>query len=226
MLADLPALHGYTLADLERLSRLSAGTAHANAGWSITERCEIAWSGMAEALVVATEPPAQADLVAAGRQAIYRGVRADLHHHGVSKRDPLAGIGSMRAFAAYWWYWAALTSAGPEERVVDRTALAQIWTRLTERDRQALVALAVHETYRAAAEALGISYDRFKERVHFARRRFRRLWFWPDADPGCWGTDRRVANGGAQLADARSRRRLDDRRRRRGVRPDAAEATT
>jgi hypothetical protein len=217
MTRALPVLHGYTLRDLERLSRLAAGTAHANAGWSITERCEIAWSGMAEALVIATEAPTQKDMVAAGRQAIYRGVKADLHHHGFAKRDPLAGVGSMRAFAAYWWYWAALTSAGPEDGVVERVALAQIWPRLTERDRQALLALAVHETYQAAAAALGISYRRFVERVSYARRRFRRLWFWPAADPGCWGTDRRTSNTGARLAPERARERAADRRRRKVV---------
>lgn len=214
-MADVAVLHGYTLGDLDALSLQAAGTTWASMGWSPSERREIAWSAIAEALVVAVEAPTRGVLIQAGRRGIYRGIRDHMHHHGVERRDLLKGLGSMGAFATYWWWASRRWSGSPEGRVVERVALIQIWPHLTDRDRQALVALAVHETYQAAAAALGIDYRRFVERISYARRRFRRLWFWPDADPGCWGTDRRVMNGGQRPVVGKEARRAADRRRRR-----------
>jgi hypothetical protein len=52
-------------------------------------------------------------------------------------------------------YWHDTGRAGPEERITERLALAQIWPRLRPKDRELLAAMAEHEDYGKAAAALG-----------------------------------------------------------------------
>lgn len=182
--------HGTTLAELHRLARLAAGTINVAHG-SAADRCQLAWAAIADALLAADTPPDPRRLVWAGRTAIYRAARDDWHHWGVSKRDPLAGVGSMRAFRVFWWPQVS-PDPGPEGPVVERAAVAQIWPTLTDAQRQALLALATTGNYRAAAALLGISYQSLKDRLCAARRRFRRLWHEGETPSRPWGTDRRV----------------------------------
>lgn len=224
---DLPVLHGYTLGDLDRLSRIAGRRVHISAismAWDMRERHELAWSGIAEALVLAEERPPTSRLVVAGRQAIYRGVRDDYRHHGVERRDPLAGMHSAPAFASYWWWLHRGHETDHAGGIVDRAALAQIWPLLREIDRVSLAALAVHGTYQAAAAALGINYVAFKQRIILARRRFAIHWYRPGLPARPYGVDRRVSVGDVPARRvAQSNRPLGavHRRHRAGVATDA-----
>jgi hypothetical protein len=70
----------------------------------------------------------------------------------------------------------ARVTPGPEERVVDRVAVAQIWPRLRPLHQQVPAALAAHEDYGRAAAALGKSRKTFTTQVGQARRAFLDLW--------------------------------------------------
>jgi hypothetical protein len=186
--------HGYTLTELHRLARLAAGTILVDGrGSSATEHYQTAWSAMIEHLLIHEDAPEPGQLVWVGKSAIYHAVRDDWRHWGIAKRDPSNGLGSMRAFQIYWWSQAS-TIPGPENRVVEREALAQIWDKLTEQQRQTLLALAATDNYQAAADLLGISYQAFKDRICVARARFKRWWHQHETPSGPWGTDRRVGS--------------------------------
>ncbi|MER7213159.1 hypothetical protein ABT340_39365 [Streptosporangium sp. NPDC000239] len=181
--------YGYNLADLQRLTRFSMGRTF---GGSLDyhTRHEVAWSAITEALYAADQPPEPGELIAAGQAAIAEHLRIDMRHHGRSLRYT---SGQAPRFAAYWTGLGRGTPS-PEERVVDATALWQIWPRLTDRQREALLALAAHDDYRAAAEALGVTPATFRVLVSKARRTFFALWHEGEQPSRVWGTDRRVGS--------------------------------
>lgn len=78
-----------------------------------------------------------------------------------------------------------------DERVIDRTALWQIWSRLTEVDRSVLMALATHNDYELAAASLNKTYRTFITQIQSARKRFLALWHEGEAPSRVWGRDRR-----------------------------------
>lgn len=213
MSSDLPVLHGYTVRDLDRMSLHAATAGAGRLGYELHEAADLAWSAMAEALVLADEPPAGGDLIGIGRRAIYRGSEQDARHHGVA-RDRL------RWRATFVTYWLRPVEPTPEELVVDRLALAQILPALERRQIQALWALALHGTHQAACAALDLSLSAYEVRLRRARTAVRAAWFAPDPDPGHRGRDRRVGVRGRELSDSRRRERLiarqRDRRRRLG----------
>lgn len=177
--------YGYNLADLEKATRLAL--------WRVVgghldyrTRYDLAWSAITEALYSAAEPPTPADLVAAGQAAIARHVRIDMRHRGVQ----FGGRTGPR-FATYWMGLSSRTPS-PEDRVVDAVALWQIWPHLTNRQREALLALAAHEDYRAAAAALGVAPGTYKVLIGTARRRFLALWHEGEAPSRPWGAYRRA----------------------------------
>ena len=183
--------HGYNLADLDRLTRMSIARVY---GLTIDYRTryELAWSMIAEALYAADSdsPPTPNDLVLAGQKAISQSVYDEMHHRGY---DSNKGGGCMPKFAAYWegmrrW-------VGPEAGVVERLALAQIWERLAPTHREALHALSVCEDYGAAAELLGKSYGTFASSISRARRAFLELWHEGEEPSRPWGFDRRSCHG-------------------------------
>ncbi len=200
--SSLEIAHGVTAQDLTGLSRSIARSMSRLCPWEIPERAEIAWSAMAEVLISLPAPPTPRELRLAGVQAVYRGLRSDRHHRGL--RQDAYGIAPN--FARYW---ERLSTPGPENGVTDQLALAQIWRGLRPQDRRSLWALAEAGSYQGAADAIGISYKAFIARLNIARRAVRTHWFWPAADPGCFGTDRRVNNAGGHPADssAQARRR-------------------
>jgi hypothetical protein len=183
--------HGYTLDDLRRLAGGVVKYAWSTHGDQV-ERLEVAWSAIAEALYASETAPARRDLFQAGMDAMGRYEADDRHHHGVPSSGPhaYAGFGIAANFRAYWCL--AMTSPSPEEGVVERVALAQIWPRLTEGQRRALLALAAFDDYAAAAKALGMTYQSFCGRVREARLRFLALWHEGETPSRIWGRDRRI----------------------------------
>lgn len=165
---DLHTLRfGYNMADLDRLTRLAAGRVFGG-DFFIVDKYDLAWSAIAEALYAAADRPDPQDLVRTGQKAISAARMKDLGQHGLSTSGPAP------RFAAYWTGLRATPS--PETRIVERTALWQILPHLTEVQRAAVHALAVHGSYTAAAGALGIRYGAFVNQIHLARRRFFSLW--------------------------------------------------
>jgi hypothetical protein len=61
---------------------------------------------------------------------------------------------------------------GPEEKVAERVALAQIWPRLRPVHCEVLTALAACGDYGLAAESLGKSRKTFTQQISTARREF------------------------------------------------------
>lgn len=182
--------HGYNLADLDRLTKRAIWRV-----WGVhldyRTRYDLAWSAITEHLYASAEPPSPSDLVFAGQDEIANHVRDQMRHHGRDKTND----GEIRRFFATYWELSIRHAPAPERRVVERTALWQIWPTLTEAQRRALLALAAHGTHQAAAESLGITVKTFRQHVGNARRRFLELWHEHEQPSRFWGTDRLVHRG-------------------------------
>jgi DNA-directed RNA polymerase specialized sigma24 family protein len=184
--------HGYTLDSLTRMAHFAARRRKPwHRGVELSARYEVAWAAIAEHLYAAEEPPTSADLVRAAWEAI--------RHHADSRRQFLGRAhdgpdGPGRNFERYWRAIAG-PADGPEERLIERLALAQIWPHLTPANRDALTALAVHDDYRDAAAALGIPYSTFKSRISEGRRQFLALWHDGETPSRPWARDRRAGPG-------------------------------
>jgi hypothetical protein len=194
--------HGYTLDDLRRLAGGVVKHAWSQLG-DQADRLEVVWSAIAEALYASETAPARRDLFQAGMDAMGRYDADDRHHHGIASSGPhaYAGRGSSPAFQTYWCL--AMTARSPEDGVVERVALAQIWPRLTEGQRRALLALAAFDDYAAAAEALGIKYQSFHSLIRAARIRFLALWHEGESPSRVWGRDRRIWRRGVEGVEHR-----------------------
>jgi hypothetical protein len=181
--------HGYTMRDLDRLAA-SACTYDRSMASDATTRYEIAWSAIAEALCTATEPPDWHELFTVGWRAIYAEVREMRHMFGHRDKDGTNEVASSQRFRQYW----TLPPDRPEEGIAERMALPQILAVLSPTEREAVVALAVHDDYQAAADSLGINYGALTARLIAARKRFRAHWYAPETAPPVKGTDRRVGS--------------------------------
>lgn len=149
---DAPLRHGYTMARLYELTLIAVRCERWYRHRDFHERADIAWSAIAEHLYAAGEPPSRSDLIRAGMLAIGAHYDKDWAQYGIYPKDRYAETGVN--FERYWAI-AARPTPGPEERVVERAALRQIWHELTHGQREALTALAVHDDYARAADALG-----------------------------------------------------------------------
>ncbi|MER5696054.1 hypothetical protein ACWDBO_30160 [Streptomyces mirabilis] len=186
-----PALHGYTLDDLHHLSRHVVHSDRWYTAADIEDRYDTAWHAIVEHLLTATEPPTRRDLFQAGLRGSDQSVRQHQQAHGYNHHQP--GAGTRPRFERYWTTTAAHTPS-PEDRVVDRRALAQIWPRLTPRQQQALTALAATDDYQQAAALLQVTPGTFHVLISKARQRFLALWHEGEQASRIWGTDRRVGS--------------------------------
>jgi DNA-directed RNA polymerase specialized sigma24 family protein len=216
------ALHGYSLADLDRIA---LHVVRINLAWwpagDRRDQRDTAWEGIAEHLCAASSPPSRQDLIEAGRAALSREVKDHARHHGAGSHNGIANAGAR--FAAFWSSASAVPS--PEGPVTERVAVAQVLAALTPRQQDALLALALHGDYWAAAEALGIRPQTFRSLLGRARGEFFRLWFAPDVPPRVKGTDRRTERhetGDPAELERRARDAERARARRAGARGEAA----
>lgn len=190
-LGDTEIRHGYTLTDVHQLARLAVHTARAWYAMDYLDRLDAAWYGIVEHLHEAEHWPPRHDLVRAGQQAVHALVVGEMHHAGYYKYKTHgfdSGPGSMPGFVKYWHHPPTVI----EPRIVERVTLAQIWPVLTSRQRDAFTALAIHDDYVLAAEALGIEPQTFRSLIGRARREFLRLWHEGEAPSRLWRADRRV----------------------------------
>lgn len=181
--------HGYTLRDLNRMAR-AACVADRTYSSDMTTRYDTAWSAIAEHLVAAEEPPARQELVRVGWQAIYREVRAVQQLYGVDRSERAGDVASAPRFTAYWTH----IPRPPDEGIIERIAVPQILATLWDVERDAVLALAVHNDYQRAADSLGISYKALVRNINAGRKRFKRRWYAPETALPVTGTDRRVGS--------------------------------
>lgn len=178
--------HGYNLADLDRLTRVALSRVRTDRADG-QYRYAAAWSAIAEHLYSVDERPSWQDLAYTGQKAIGRLTRDEMRHHGKSTTTP------GEVWPAYVRYWDSVIhyAPSPEFKVVENTALWQIWPQLTPNDRRVLLALAAHENHSRAANACDMTYMAFRAAISLARRRFLRLWHEHETPSRPWGVDRR-----------------------------------
>src|SRR5262249_29740424 len=138
--------------------------------------------------------PQRHDLLRAGSAAIGEHVRRERAYAGQDRDNAWSDTGTRPRWVMFW-EWATRNTPSHESGVVERTALRQIWHRLSETHQQVLPALAAHEDYGVAAASVGKTYGTFVVTVNAARRQFRRLWHEHETPRGMWGTDRRADRG-------------------------------
>ena len=184
--------HGYTLADIHSMARLAVHTAWGCASVDWFERYELAYSAIAEALCSPTV--SDRDLVRIGRVAIQSDIASTRSAHGYYKHKTIGAEAGPGSSPAFWKYWGDLGSrfGSPEDSVVERIALKQIFSQLSPREQQALVALAASENYRDAARLMGVEQPTFRSLIRRGRLKFYALWHEGETASKPWRPDRRV----------------------------------
>jgi hypothetical protein len=198
---DYELRHGYTLADLNHVAR-AAVAADRLMAMSATERYDLAWSAIAEHLYSAETPPHRSALIATGWQAIARHVRDGLRQRGYTDSRPRDWSSDQPTMPRYVQFWHGQVTPSHEDKVVEKLAATQVFAVLRGPYRDAVLALAVHDDYRKAAEALGISDKALRFRLGRARRRFLIEWHEGETPRRSRRTDRRVEAHGKALATA------------------------
>ena len=193
---DSPVVaYGYTLRDVDMMAR-AAVLADRSMASDARTRYDVAWSGIALALVEAPHWPRRETLIQAGWQAIYDEIRAVRHTFGFADKDGTRGVASSPRFQEFWWHG----TVEFEDALIERLAVPQVLATLTATEHAAVVGLAVHDDYRHAADALALKYSTLTVRLSNARKRWYRHWYAPDTPPKVKGTDRRVEAHGRALA--------------------------
>jgi DNA-binding XRE family transcriptional regulator len=200
---ETETLHGYTLTSLNRITRYAVLRGYLRASGTIADQLETAWHTIVETLCEADEAPTAGQLINAARAALSAAYRDELHHHGYVQTDVASGREAMPAFQRYW---NSPAGSALEDRVVERTALAQIWDQLNPSERQALEALAATGDYQKAAAAVGKKQGTFNVLIRNGRMRFLAAWHEGETPSKVWRTDRRV--GSRNGTDTRGRTRL------------------
>jgi hypothetical protein len=183
--------HGYTLSEINRLAKVAVWRDVWHQSLSLTDRQEIAWSAIAEHLYASDTKPSTGELVKAAWNALRAETEAQWHTHGVSRTAGVYdGDQAMQGFNRYWFTFGRSTR-GPEEPIIERMALAQIWEALPEKHRVLIAALAATDDYGQAAAALGRPRQSYVSMLARARTAFRELWHEGETPSRHWGTDRR-----------------------------------
>lgn len=183
--------HGYTLDDLDRLTRTVLVIDRWRTDINTADRYAAIHFAITEQILTADEPPTSGDLIACGRQAANRHVRTEMHHHGYDQRDTAAGPGALPGFQRYWQQ----SGRTPwDERLVESLSLAQIWPLLTLAQQQAVMALALTGDHQEAADSLGLTLIAFSGRLKTARNRVFGLWYEHEAPPRRRRRDQRIVS--------------------------------
>lgn len=191
--------HGYTYDEIEALARRVAKMNAAAGIHDPDDRYEIAFSAIVDRLYTAQTRPGAGHLFNEARTALYTAFLTQQRQRGIPFDAPGKSNQALR-FRQYWNDWATRsTTASPERRVVEPMAVEQILPLLAPAERAALLALAEHESYVAAAAALGLSRKTFSCYVSKARRRFRVWWHEGETPSGQWRHDHYDRDGYVQM---------------------------
>ncbi len=178
--------HGYTAFQVVRLAVWAARECRWVNGMEMVHRAETAWEAIIEHLHLVVERPEETELIAVGWKAMKAQHYQDLKAHGLGGKDKAL---VSRAFLRYWTS-ASAPAHSHEDLLVDRIALAQIWTALTPTHRQVLTALAEHDDRRRAERAVNMDTAAFTRTLGRARRAFFALWHEGETPSKMWGYDR------------------------------------
>ncbi len=184
--ADDPVGHGYTAVQVVRLAVWAARECRWVDAMDPAHRAETAWEAITEHLQLAPERPQETELIALGWKAMKAQHYQDLKVRGLGGKDKTL---LSRAFVRYWTS-ASAPAHSHEDHIVDRLALAQIWTALKPAHRQVLIALAEHEDRRRAERSLNMDTPAFTRALGRARRAFLALWHEGETPSQLWGYDR------------------------------------
>lgn len=209
--------HGYTLDGIDRLARTAATHAYGGRILDPTDRYHAAWTAIVERLCTADEAPDGRDLAIAGMNAINQAGRDHRHTWGLG--STWGGSQDAPNFQRYWDHGRVTPS--PEDGIVDRLAVHQIWPRLTLTHRQVLCALAVHGDCATAGASLGKTERGYACALQRARAEFYRLWHEHEAPPRMWGLTRKSGRRSVKQVLA-ERQRSRARRERAGQQQNAA----
>ena len=177
--------HGYALADIHQLAITAAARAHGNI-LDPGDRYNTAWSAIAETLWRAEKPPTTTTLIKTGIRAVIDTAQDHRRHAGIPRTWD-GEHGDTTNFRRYWELHRHATQS-PEDPVIDRQALRQIWPRLQPRDQQVLYALAIHDgNHRAAAVSLGYGLRTYRNHLSDARAAYRALWHQHETPSPMWG---------------------------------------
>lgn len=189
--------HGFTLADLARLTRASLTVAH----WydlDPGDKYDAAWSAIAEHLCEAENPPAEHELIRAGWTAVSTFASEWMRTHGMSRDRSRPGL--MPRFLQYWSVWHA---ESPERAVTESLALRQVLAQLRPIHTATLTALAECGDHQSAADQLGLPIETYRTRLSRARSAALALWHDHETPRKAWGHDVR----GVERKDHRYLRR-------------------
>lgn len=199
----------YTMADINRLSRIAARRHGLSYRLDLSEREETAWHGVVEELFVSPEFPGEYRLIAAGMRALDRLVSEERHHHGAtlvgiswsrsdfdngfqaiesgrSSYDPSDQKAHAPNFMKYWLPPRRQTEwdDGFSDHLLDLLMLPDALATLTQEQYEAIVTLAAFDNVVGeAAAALGLKYHGFYYRVQAARKQIIAYWFEDDEQP-------------------------------------------
>lgn len=183
--ADDVVGHGYTAFQVVRLAVWAARECRWVNGMDMVHRTENAWEAITEHLQLVAARPQETELIAIGWKAMKAQHYQDLKAHGLGGKDKAL---VSRAFLRYWTS-ASAPAHSHEDLLVDRIALAQIWTALTPAHRQVLTALAEHDDRRRAERAVNMDAATFTRTLGRARRAFFALWHEGETPSKMWGYD-------------------------------------
>lgn len=129
--------HGYSLAAIDHLARAAARRAHGGRLLDPSDSYHAAWAGITEHLCTADQTPTTSDLMTTGMDAVGRAAQDQRHTWGMGRTGD-SRLGARPRFASYWDIGRVTPS--PEDGVVDRLALHQIWPALPRLSRQVIYA--------------------------------------------------------------------------------------
>lgn len=178
--------HDYSLDDIEHLAGTAARQARGGRLLDPTDRYEAAWGAIVEHLATTDTAPTTSGLLAVAYTAVNRAGQDHRHTWGMGRTWGSAE-GDVGGYQRYWEL-ARRSAASPEEPVVDRIALAQIWPRLSATHQQVFYALALHDgDHHAAAATAGKTLGCFRSHLRGARAAYRALWHEHETPSRMWG---------------------------------------
>jgi hypothetical protein len=176
---------GYTFAELRRIAERATVYCRWADRLPFHERFEIAWAGIIDYLTTREDPPQPFEVYRAAHRAIGRTSDQELREHG-ARRGP-DGLYSTPRFEIYW---TPRPAPAADAAVVDRLAMWQIWATLRPLHQMAFLALAAHNDYTKAADAVGYPYSTFTALISQARAEFLALWHEGQQPSRIWANDK------------------------------------
>ena len=153
------------LEDLREIDRMAQWCVSRNLAWvnDPREALDEARSAILEKVAesAAGAEVTKQDLVVAGKQAIRRMVKADNKGDGVNATT----------------YWTPAASDPMDERIIERIALDEVFSSLSDDGQELLLTFVAHGDSHAAAEHMGITPIALMKRLRLVRESFFRKWF-------------------------------------------------